>query len=82
MKTKLLLFKAAKSAIGAINAPEISQKQFYGFQALERSLDFIGKIRVYVSCVVFYSVDFVNLLPVVRNTDNRRKLSEHQQKPY
>ena len=49
---------------------------------LERSLDFIKQIRDYVANVVFYGADRDNLLPVVYNKNDRRKLCHDEQKSF
>ena len=48
---------------------------------LERSLEFYRQIRDYVTDVVFYCADYINLLPVVHYTNNRREFSYDEQEP-
>ena len=54
-----------------------TKKNYPVSEALERSLNFIHKNQRYVSSVVFYSADYLNLLPAVPHKDNRRLLCRY-----
>ncbi|MGZ5190264.1 MAG: hypothetical protein ACXWCZ_04545 [Flavisolibacter sp.] len=49
---------------------------------MEWSLAFITQIRSYVTVVVFYCADIVNLLPVVHHKNNRREYYDDEQKSF